>query len=166
MQKITPFLWFEDNAEEAAKYYVSVFPNSKIKEVIKYPEAAEEASGQPSGSVMTVTLTLNGMDFQFLNGGMVEGYNLSTSGSVSFVIHCKSQKEIDKYWKALSAVPEVEQCGWCRDKFGVTWQIVPDVLGNYLTDPDKQRVERVTACFMKMKKFDIKELENAYKGGE
>src|SRR5581483_1687461 len=124
-QKITPFLWFEKGAEDAAEYYVSVFPNSKIKTIQNYPEAAEEVSGQKAGSVMSVDLELDGMRFQFLNGGKVEGFTFSPA--TSFVVTCETQEEIDHYWEKLSAVPEREQCGWCTDKFGVTWQIVPSV---------------------------------------
>lgn len=160
-QKITPFLWFDKGAEDAAKYYVSVFPNSKILSTVNYPKAAEEVSGKRAGSVMSIDMELNGVHFQFLNGGKIEGFDLNSS-AVSFVVLCKTQEEIDKYWKALSAVPKVEQCGWCKDKFGVTWQIVPEILGKFLSDPDQIKVERVTKAFMPMKKFNIKELEKAY----
>lgn len=165
MQKITPFLWFENQAETAANYYVSVFPDSKILSTVNYPKEAETVSGTPAGSVMTVDLELNGIHFQFLNGGKVEGFDINSS-AVSFVVTCKTQAEIDKYWEALSAVPEMEQCGWCKDKFGVTWQIVPEVLRTFMSDPDKVKVERVTKTFLQMKKFNIEELEKAYKGGE
>lgn len=164
MQKITPFFWFENQAEEAANYYVSLFPNSKINNIVRYPKAAEAISGKKEGDVMTVDLEINGQAFNFLNGGKVDGYNLSDSGAVSFVVHCDSQEEIDRYWDALSAVKEKEQCGWCQDKFGVTWQIFPNVLGKYLSDADKEKVERVTKCFMNMKKLDIPELEKAFNG--
>lgn len=159
MQKITPFLWFEKGAEDAAEYYVNLFPDSKIKNIVKYPEAAEKVSGQKAGSVMSVDLTINGEDFQFLNGGKIPNFDLGSS-AISFVVTCETQEEIDKYWEALSAVPEVEQCGWCKDKFGVTWQIVPRILGELLTGP---KAEAVTACFLQMKKFDIAKLEEAAK---
>lgn len=161
-QKITPFLWFEKGAEDAANYYVSVFPNSKILSTVKYPDASEEVSGMPAGSVMTVELELDGTKFQFLNGGKVEGFSFSSA--TSFVVSCKTQEEIDHYWSKLSAVPQAEQCGWCQDKYGVTWQIVPEVLGQMLTDKDQAKVERVTAAFMQMKKFDIGKLEDAFTG--
>jgi predicted 3-demethylubiquinone-9 3-methyltransferase (glyoxalase superfamily) len=162
MQKISPFLWFEDKAEEAADYYVSVFKNSKIISVVRYPEAAEEVSGRPAGSVMTVEFELEGEPFTALNGGKIPGFEFNSA--ISFVVTCDNQDEIDYYWEKLSAVPEAEQCGWCKDKFGVTWQVVPKVLGEMLSDPDHSKVERVTACFMSMKKFDIAELEKAYQG--
>jgi len=163
MQKITPFLWFEKGAEDAAKYYVAVFKNSKIKSIQKYPEAAEEVSGQKAGSVMSVDLELDWMNFQFLNGGKIPQFDLNSS-AISFVVACDTQEEIDTFWEKLSAVPQAEQCGWCRDKFGVTWQIVPQLLSEFLSDPDQKKVERVTACFLQMKKFDIAELKKAYEG--
>jgi len=162
MPKLHPFLWFEDKAEEAANYYVSVFKNSKIHSIVRYPEAAEKVSGRTAGSVMTVDLELEGEHFAFLNGGKVPGFEFSSA--ISFVVNCEDQAEIDHYWEKLSAVPEAEQCGWCKDKFGVTWQIVPKVLNEMLSDSDQAKVERVTACFMPMKKFNIAELEKAYKG--
>jgi len=162
-QKITPFLWFEKGAEDAAEYYVSVFKNSKIKKIQKYPEAAEEVSGQKAGSVMSVDLELDGVNFQFLNGGKIPNFDL-TSSAISFVVTCDTQEEIDYFWAKLSAVPQREQCGWCVDKFGVTWQIVPNVLNILLSDQDQQKVERVTACFLQMKKFDIAKLKKAYEG--
>ncbi|MBI3341596.1 VOC family protein [Candidatus Curtissbacteria bacterium] len=129
-QKVIPFVWFEKDAEKAAEYYVSVFASAKINQIVKYPEAAESVSGQKAGSVMTVDLAIEGMNFQFLNGGKVPGFDLGSS-AVSFVIECETQAEIDDLWGKLSAVAEAEQCGWCRDKFGVTWQIVPKVLVQY-----------------------------------
>ncbi len=165
IQKITPFLWFEKDAEKAADYYVSVFKNAKIHNIVRYPKAAEGVSGQKAGSVMTVDLEIEGMRLQFLNGGKVPGFDIISS-AVSFVVNCKTQAEIDYFWKKLSAVSEFEQCGWCRDKFGVTWQIVPTVLRKFLSDPDKSKVERVTKAFLPMKKFNIAGLEKAYDGGE
>ena len=162
-QKIIPFLWFEKGAEDAAEYYVSVFKNSKIKSMQKYPEAAEEVSGQKAGSIMSVDLELDGVNFQFLNGGKIPQFDLNTS-AISFVVTCETQEEIDYFWEKLSAVPQAEQCGWCKDKFGVTWQIVPNVLNMFLADPDHEKVERVTACFLQMKKFNIAELKKTYAG--
>lgn len=161
MPQVTPFLWFEDKAEEAAKYYVSVFPNSSVTATVLYPEAAEEVSGRPKGSVMTVEFDLDGQKFSALNGGNIPGFNFTSA--ISFVVMCKDQAEIDHYWSALSAVPEAEQCGWCKDQFGITWQVVPEILGTLLSSPDQAQVERVTACFMPMKKFDIAALEAAAK---
>ncbi len=160
MQKITPFLWFDSQAEEAAKYYVSVFKNSEIKTVAHYPKSAEAIAGKPAGSVMTVEFELEGEPITALNGGKVPGFEFSSA--ISFVVSCDNQAEIDHFWEKLSAVPEVEQCGWCKDKFGVTWQIVPKVLSEMLSDQDQAKVERVTACFMPMKKLDIAELQKAY----
>ncbi len=160
MQKITPFLWFDSQAEEAAKYYVSVFKNSEIKSVTHYPKSAEAIAGKPAGSVMTAEFELEGEPFTALNGGKVPGFEFSSA--ISFVVSCDNQAEIDHFWEKLSAVPEVEQCGWCKDKFGVTWQIVPKVLSEMLSDPDQAKVERVTACFMPMKKLDIAELQKAF----
>jgi predicted 3-demethylubiquinone-9 3-methyltransferase (glyoxalase superfamily) len=162
LQKITPFLWFDTEAEDAAKYYVSVFKDGKIKTIQKYPEAAENASGKPAGSVMTVEFEIEGMTFVSLNGGSVEGFKFSPA--TSFVINCESQEEIDHFWEKLSARPEAEQCGWCMDKFGVTWQIVPTVLNELLSNSDSVKIERVTKAFMQMKKFDILELKKAYEG--
>ncbi len=160
MQKITPFLWFEDKAEEAAKYYTSVFKNAKINKTTYYPAAAEEVSGKPKGSVMTVEFELNGEHFTALNGGKVPGFEFSPA--ISFVVSCDDQAEIDRLWGELSTVPEAEQCGWCKDKYGITWQIVPTALDKMLSDPDPAKVERVTAAFMPMKKLDIAKLETAY----
>ena len=162
LQKITPFLWFEKGAEDAANYYVSVFKNGKIKTIQHYPKAAQNASGMPEGSVMTVEFEIEGMTFSALNGGPIEGFTFSPA--TSFVVSCETQEEIDHLWEKLSAVPQAEQCGWCKDKFGITWQIIPANLTKYLSDSDSQRVERVTKAFMQMKKFDIAELKKAYEG--
>ncbi len=157
MKEMTICLWFDSEAEEAANYYVSVFPNAKVLDVQKYPDAAVEVAGKPAGSVMTVDFELNGSHFMGLNGGPVEGFKFSPA--TSFVVTCDSQEEIDRFWGALSAVPEAEQCGWCTDKFGITWQIVPARLNELLSDPS--RAEKVTAAFLQMKKFDIAALEAA-----
>lgn len=162
MHKITPFLWFDNQAEEAANYYVATFKNAKINTTVRYPAAAENVASKPAGSVMTVDFELEGEQFTALNGGPVPGFEFSSA--TSFVVSCDTQEEIDHYWEKLSAVPEAEQCGWCKDKFGVTWQVVPKVLSEMLSDSDQAKVERVTACFMPMKKFNIAELEAAYKG--
>ncbi len=174
MQKITPFLWFDSQAEEAATYYVETFSalkeqdlasgglNSKILSIQKYPEAAVEVAGKPAGSVMTVEFEIRGLKFVALNGGPVKEFTFSPA--ISFVVSCETQEEIDQLWKALSAKPEAEQCGWCTDKFGVTWQIVPTVLNKYLSDPDHEKVNRITTAFMQMKKFDIAALKKAYEG--
>lgn len=157
MQTMSTCLWFDSQAEEAARYYVSLFPNSKIGNIQKYPEAAQEVTSKPAGSVMTVDFELNGMPFMALNGGPQEGFKFSPA--TSFMIPCDDQAEIDRFWSALSSVPEAEQCGWCTDRFGVTWQVVPAVLNELLADPAK--TERVTAAFLQMKKFDIGKLMEA-----
>jgi len=161
-QKITPFLWFVKGVEDAAEYYVSVFKNSKIKHIQKYPKEAESVAGMPAGSVMTIEFELEGMTFVGLNGGPVEGFKFSPA--TSFVVNCETQEEIDYLWEKLSAVPAAEQCGWCQDQFGITWQIVPAELNKLLSDSDPAKVGRVTNAFMQMKKFDISELKKAYEG--
>lgn len=159
MSKITIHLWFDNQAEEAAKYYTDLFNDGEIKNTMLYPKAAENVAGKPAGSVMTVDFQIAGQNFVALNGGPLPGFEFSPA--TSFMIMCETQEEIDKYWAALSAVPDAEQCGWCKDKFGVTWQIVPTRLQQLLSDPDQAKVEKVTACFLKMKKFNIAELETA-----
>ena len=159
-QKIVPHLWLEKDADKAAEFYVSVFKNSRILKTSYYPEAAEEVSGQKKGSVMTVRFILEGQEFMVLNGGPAFKLN----EAVSFMVFCDSQKEIDYFWDKLSFVPESEQCGWLKDKFGLSWQIVPTILDAMITDKDPQKVERVTAAFLKMKKFDISALRKAYEG--
>ncbi len=161
-QKITPFLWFDTQAEDAANYYVSVFKHGKVTSIQRYAEAAVAIAGKPAGSVMTVEFEIEGMTFVALNGGPVEGFSFSPA--ISFVVNCDTQEEIDYLWKSLSANPAAEQCGWCTDKFGITWQIVPAVLNEYLSDSDSEKVERVTSAFMQMKKFDIAKLKQAYEG--
>ncbi len=160
MQKITPYLWFDDTAEEAANYYVNLFSNSKIKSIAHYPQAAEKVSGKTPGSVMTVEFQLEGQDFIALNGGKVPGFDFTPA--MSLLVSCETQEEIDRLWDNLSAVPEAEQCGWLKDKYGVTWQIIPTVLSEMLSDSDQTKVERVTSAFLQMKKFDISKLKQAY----
>ena len=163
MNKIHPFIWFVDQAEEAANFYVKVFPSAKIKSITRYPKSAEAIAGKKAGTVMTADIELNGTNFTFLNGGKVEGYS-DPSNSVSFMIECDTQAEIDKYWEAFSKGGKPIQCGWIQDKFGVMWQVVPKRLGEMMTSSDKPAVERVTACYLNMVKFNIAELEKAYKG--
>ncbi len=162
IQKITPFLWFDSEAEEAANYYVSVFKKGKITKIQRYTDAAVDVAGKPAGTVMTVEFEIEGMTFVGLNGGPVEGFTFSPA--TSFVVNCETQEEIDYLWEKLSSDPKAEQCGWCKDKFGVTWQIVPTVLNEYLSDSDSAKVERVTQAFMQMKKFDILKLKEVYEG--
>lgn len=161
LQKITPCLWFDKDCEEAMNYYVSVFPNSKIELIQRYPDGVTEGPmAGMSGKVLTGVFELNGQRFMALDGGPVFKFSEATS----FVVDCDTQEEIDHYWAALSSVPEAEQCGWCKDKYGVSWQITPAVLGEMMTDEDPEKVARVTDAFMSMKKFDIAALTAAYEG--
>lgn len=157
MQKITPFLWFNNEAEEAAEFYTSIFENSKIIHVARYSESGSKAAGQPKGSVMTVAFQIEGQNFTAINGGPVFKF----SEAVSFVINCETQKEIDHYWEKLSegGDPNAQQCGWLKDKYGLSWQIVPSQLGELMSDPSKS--ERVMSAILKMKKLDIKTLQEA-----
>jgi predicted 3-demethylubiquinone-9 3-methyltransferase (glyoxalase superfamily) len=154
MQKITPFLWFDSEAEEAMNFYVSIFKDSKVNKVTRYGEAGP---GTP-GSVMSAEFTLNGTDFYALNGGPVFKFSPATS----FFIHCETQEEVDHYWNKLGKGGKPNQCGWLDDKFGVTWQVVPDALGTYLNDPDKKKAKNVMQAMMKMTKLDIAKLKEAY----
>ncbi|MEW6682445.1 MAG: VOC family protein [Nitrospirota bacterium] len=158
MQKITPFLWFDHQAEEAAKFYVSIFKHSKIGKVARYGEAGAKASGRPQGSVMTVAFQLEGQDFIALNGGP----QFKFTEAISLSVDCKTQEEVDELWKKLSAGGEEGPCGWLKDKYGLSWQINPSVLGEMLSDPDPAKSERVMNATLQMKKIDIKALEKAY----
>jgi len=156
MQKITPFLWFDNQAEEAAKFYVSVFKNSKVKEVTHY--TGEEPVGM-KGSVVTVVFELNGQEFMALNGGP----RFKFTEAVSFVVNCETQKEIDYYWEKLTADGGEEvQCGWLTDKYGLSWQVVPTKIHEWAGDP--ARFQRVMGAIMPMKKLDLATLERAYQG--
>ena len=157
MQRITPFLWFDTQAEEAANYYVSIFPNSKITNLARYGEAAARASGRPKGSVMTVAFELDGQPFVALNGGPV----FTFSPAISFMVDCKTQDEVDRLWEKLSAGGEQQQCGWLRDRYGVTWQIVPSVLGELMGLPDPYAAQRVMQAMLQMTKLDIHALQQA-----
>ena len=163
MQKITPFLWFDSQAEEAAEYYVSIFKHAKILNVSRYTEAGQEVHGRPPGSAMTVDFELEGQRFTALNGG--PGV-FQFSGAVSFMIHCKNQEEIDHYWDHLTAGgdPSAQQCGWLKDKFGVTWQVTPDIMGELMGDKDKAKAGRVMNAMLKMKKIEIQPLKDAANG--
>lgn len=163
MQKITPFLWFENNAQEAAEFYVKVFSemgdNSTISNVTYYDQAGADASGREVGSVMTVAFELDGQEFVALNGGPYFKF----SGAVSFVVNCQTQEEIDHFWEKLSEGGESGQCGWInRDKYGVTWQVVPVILQKLLQDPDKRKAQNVMKAMLKMNKMDIQKLLEAY----
>ncbi len=157
-QKIIPHLWFDNQAEEAAKFYISIFKNSKIVNVTRYGEAGAEVSGRRKGTVMTVTFQLEGQEFIALNGGP----HFTFSPAISFFVNCETQEEVDELWEKLSEGGEIEQCGWLKDKYGVSWQIVPTVLGEMLQNKDAERSERVMEALLKMKKIDIKTLKQAY----
>jgi predicted 3-demethylubiquinone-9 3-methyltransferase (glyoxalase superfamily) len=154
MQKITPFLWFDSNAEEAVNFYLSIFKNSKITSVSRYGEAGPG----PKDSVMAISFQLEGQDFSAINGGPY----FTFSPAISFVVDCKTQAEVDWYWDKLSESGELEQCGWLKDQFGVTWQIVPSVLGELMSDPDPVKAKRVTEAMLKMVKLDIAALQQAH----
>jgi predicted 3-demethylubiquinone-9 3-methyltransferase (glyoxalase superfamily) len=158
MQKITPFLWFDDQAEDAVKFYVSIFKNSKIGKVTRYGEAGANVSGRPRGSVMTVEFRLEEQDFIALNGGP----QFKFTEAVSLSVNCRTQEEVDDLWSKLSAGGEEGPCGWLKDKYGLSWQINPSVLGEMLNDPDPVKSERVMKAMLRMKKIDIKSLEQAF----
>jgi predicted 3-demethylubiquinone-9 3-methyltransferase (glyoxalase superfamily) len=153
MQKITPFLWFDNQAEEAMNFYVSIFKNSKIGKVARYGDAGPG----PKGQVMTANFQLDEQDFVALNGGP----EFKFTEAVSFVVNCESQEEVDRFWEALSAGGEKSRCGWLKDKYGLSWQIVPTVLGKLLSDKDPKKSGRVMQAMLQMDKIDIKRLEGA-----
>jgi predicted 3-demethylubiquinone-9 3-methyltransferase (glyoxalase superfamily) len=158
MEKITPFLWFDDKAEEAAKFYTSIFKNSKIGNIARYGDAGAQVSGRAKGTVMTMEFELDGQKFVALNGGP----QFKFTEAISFVVNCQTQEEVDEYWKKLSAGGQEVQCGWLKDKYGLSWQIVPTVLGEMLSDSDPKKAERVMKTMLQMKKIDIKGLQQAY----
>jgi predicted 3-demethylubiquinone-9 3-methyltransferase (glyoxalase superfamily) len=158
MSKIVPFLWYTDKAEEAAAFYASVLPNSKIDSVTALP--ADTPSG-PAGSVKVVELTLMGQPFMAISAGPLDPFN----HAVSFIIQCDDQAEIDRLWATLSDGGQTEQCGWLKDRYGLFWQITPSVLGKMMKDPDRARAKRVTEAMLKMTKLDIGILERAANGG-
>lgn len=159
MRRITPFLWFDGQAEQAAAFYVSIFPNSAIRQVLRYGEAGQEQHGQAPGTAMTVAFELDGQPFTALNGGPVFRF----TEAVSFVVNCTTQKEVDHYWENLGAGgdPAAQQCGWLKDRYGLSWQIVPQRLVELLDDPDLAKSGRVMQALMQMKKIDIAMLEQA-----
>src|SRR5215470_5001871 len=163
MKQITPFLWFDDNAEEAVNFYISVFKDSKIQSMTHYNEAAAKASGRAKGSLMTAAFQLNGQEFIALNGGPLFKF----TEAVSFVINCENQKEVDYYWEKLTAGGDArsQQCGWLKDKFGLSWQVVPTILSKLLADKDAKKSQKVMMAMLQMKKIDIAALENAYAEG-
>src|SRR5687767_8797045 len=160
MQKIISNLWFDSQAEEAAKHYVSIFKNSKIGRITRYGKEGYEIHQRPAGSVMTIEFILEGQTFVALNGGPHFKFN----EAISFIVNCHTQEEIDYYWNKLSAGgdPNAQQCGWLKDKFGLSWQIVPAILDDMVSDSDPKKSEAVMGALLKMKKLEIKKLEEAY----
>jgi predicted 3-demethylubiquinone-9 3-methyltransferase (glyoxalase superfamily) len=160
MARITPCLWFDDEAEEAALFYTGIFKNSKITAISRYGEAGREVHGQPAGKVLTVAFELDGQPFTALNGGPQFKFN----EAVSFQVPCKTQEEIDYYWDRLTAGGEAraQQCGWLKDRFGVSWQVFPSALADMLQDKDRKQADHVMQAMLQMKKMDLKALEQAH----
>ena len=160
--RITPCLWFDSQGEEAANFYTSIFGNSRIGKVSRYTEAGREVHGRPPGSAMTVEFELDGQAFTALNGGP----QFKFTEAISFQIDCETQDEVDHYWNRLSegGDPSAQQCGWLKDKYGVSWQVVPRILAERLGDPDPAKAGRVMQAMLPMKKIDIEEIERAYAG--
>jgi predicted 3-demethylubiquinone-9 3-methyltransferase (glyoxalase superfamily) len=160
MQKITPCLWFDSQAEEAAKFYVSLFKNSRIGNITRYGEAGSQASGQRKGSVMTVSFQLDGQDFTALNGGPHFKFN----EAISLMINCDTQEEVDDLWERLSKGGEILECGWVKDKYGLAWQVVPKMFFELISAKEPTKAERAMQAMLKMKKLDIRELKRAAEG--
>lgn len=162
LSKIVPCLWFDDQGEDAANYYVSFFKNSKIVRIAHYGEAGKEIHGRPPGSVMVVEFQLEGQTFTALNGGPIFKFN----EAVSLQVMCDTQAEIDYYWEKLSAGgdPKARQCGWLKDKFGLSWQVVPAIIGELMTDANREKSDRVMTAVMQMKKLDIAAMQRAFAG--
>ncbi len=161
MQKITPFLWFDNQAEEAAKFYTTVFKNSKVGRILRYDETSAKTAGRPAGSVLTIEFEIGGQKFTALNGGPQFKFN----ESVSFVVNCETQNEVDYFWEKLTAGGGQEsECGWLKDKFGLSWQITPTVLIDMLNDKDPKKAGQVMKAMMQMQKIEINKLKAAYAG--
>lgn len=160
LQKIAPCLWFDTEAEEAAEFYVTVFDNSRILRVLHYTEAGYEIHGKPAGSVLTVEFELSGQRFTALNGGP----HFKFSEAISLEVNCDTQQEIDYYWEKLSEGGERGNCGWLKDRYGLSWQVTPAILSEMLRDPDQNKCVRVTNAFLQMQKLDIRELEKVFTG--
>ncbi|HZM85533.1 MAG TPA: VOC family protein [Blastocatellia bacterium] len=156
MQKITPFLWFDNNAEEAVNFYVSLFKNSKVLSITRYGEAGPG----PAGTVLTAAFQLQGQEFIALNGGP----QFKFSEAISFSVNCETQEEVDQYWEKLSEGGEKGRCGWLKDKYGLSWQVNPVVLGEMLQDEDPEKAKRVMEAMLQMDKLDIETLKKAYEG--
>ena len=163
IQRITPCLWFDDQAEEAAQYYVSIFKNSRIRDIGRYGEAGQEIHGRPPGSVMIVEFELDGQRFTALNGGPLFKFN----EAISLQVACETQDEVDYYWEKLTegGDEKAQQCGWLKDKFGVSWQVVPTIVPELLKDPESEKSQRAMTAMLQMKKPDIAEMKRAYAGG-
>jgi predicted 3-demethylubiquinone-9 3-methyltransferase (glyoxalase superfamily) len=161
-QRIAPCLWFDNQAEEAAKFYTGIFKNSKIVETSRYGEAGRDVHRRPPGSVMTVAFELDGQALTALNGGPVFKFN----EAMSLQVYCDTQEEVDYYWEKLSpgGDPKAQQCGWLKDKYAVSWQVIPKVLPDLIKDPNSAKSQRAMEALLKMKKFDIAELKRAYGG--
>jgi predicted 3-demethylubiquinone-9 3-methyltransferase (glyoxalase superfamily) len=160
LQRITPFLWFDQQAEEAVNFYVSIFTNSRVRGGTRYDEEGAKAAGRPKGSVMTVGFELDGQEFTALNGGP----QFKFTEAISFVVNCETQAEVDHFWEKLAAGGQEVQCGWLKDKFGVSWQVVPTVLIEMLQDKDPKKAQAVMAAMLQMKKISIEPLRRAYEG--
>ena len=162
IQKITPCLWFDNQSEEAAIFYTTIFKNSKIGRMTRYGKEGFEIHGRPEGSIMTVEFEIDGQAFTALNGGPIFKFN----EAISFQVHCETQKEIDYYWEKLSEGGDknAQQCGWLKDKYGLSWQVVPRVLSEYLGDPDPDKSQRAMKAMLQMKKIDIEKIRQAYEG--
>jgi predicted 3-demethylubiquinone-9 3-methyltransferase (glyoxalase superfamily) len=159
-QRITPFLWFDNQAEESVKFYTSIFKDSKIESVSRYTEAGQETHGRPPGTAMTVSFQLEGQDFTALNGGPL----FTFTGAISFVVSCEGQEEVDYFWEKLSEGGKKSNCGWLKDKFGLSWQIVPTVLSDLFSSGDAETSGRVMNAMLQMDKLDIQTLQQAYAG--
>lgn len=162
MPTITPFLWFDDRAEEAAQFYCAIFPNSGIRKISRYGKEGQEIHGKPEGSAMTVEFELDRQTFTALNGGPM----FTFTEAISFQVHCETQEEVDHYWEQLSAGgdPQAQQCGWLKDKYGVSWQIIPRAMIELVSDPASEKSQRAMKAMLQMKKLDIAELRRAYDG--
>jgi Uncharacterized protein conserved in bacteria len=156
MPSITPFLWFDNNAEEAMNFYVSIFKNSKVNRIVRYGEAGPG----PAGTVMTVEFELDGQEFVGLNGGP----HFKFTEAVSFTVRCETQEDIDYYWEKLSEGGQKSRCGWLKDKFGLSWQVEPRILGDLISDADPEKAKRLMQAMLKMDKIDIEPIKRAYEG--
>ena len=162
IQRITPFLWFDSQAEEAVRFYTSIFKISEILTITRYGEEGAAASGRPKGTVMTIAFQLDGQDFVALNGGP----HFKFTEAISFVVNCESQEEVDHFWRKLShgGDEKAQQCGWLKDKYGVSWQVVPIALRTFVGGPDPEKSRRAMQAMLQMKKIDIEGLREAYEG--